>query len=266
VRVQVDPITLQGCVLALGSPHFPRALIDALNDDLSVDHVAILAFDTNLIPRLAGGASRTQPNVAEEAGRLYQESRFYRQDPGTQKLRGRAVSELPVLFRLRAEDIRDRNYRSQIYTRFGLLERVSLIQHVAGQWIILNLFRGKETGRFNRKEIDRLRSLSTLLVALAGKHVSLLTPQPARPPAPGAGTGIESLLASVGENLSARERAVCVRALRGLTVEGIALDLGVKPSTVATLRRRAYAKLNISSLNELFALCIGSLARSRLSS
>jgi DNA-binding CsgD family transcriptional regulator len=266
VGVQIDPITLQRCVLALGSPHFPRALVDVLTGDVSVDHVAILAFDANMIPHLAGAASRALPNVAEEAGRLYEESRFYRQDPGTQKLYGSAVSDTPILFRLRAADIRDRAYRSQIYTRYKLLERISLIQHVAGQWIILNLFRGKGTGRFERKEIDRLRKLSPLLVTLAGKHVSLLTPKPVGATALSPAASIESLLASVDQSLSARERAVCVRALRGLTVEGIALDLGVKPSTVATLRRRAYTKLNISSLNELFALCIGSLARSRMGS
>ena len=58
-----------------------------------------------------------------------------------------------------------------------------------------------------------------------------------------------------------RERAVCARALAGLTVAGIASDLGVKAPTIATLRQRAYAKLGISSLSQLFARCIEQLAR-----
>ena len=41
-----------------------------------------------------------------------------------------------------------------------------------------------------------------------------------------------------------------------MTNLGIALDLGVKESTVATLRRRAYAKLGISGVQELFLLCL----------
>jgi len=45
-----------------------------------------------------------------------------------------------------------------------------------------------------------------------------------------------------------------------MTGEGIGLDIGVQPATVATLRKRAYAKLNISTLNELFALCLGQVA------
>jgi DNA-binding CsgD family transcriptional regulator len=36
-----------------------------------------------------------------------------------------------------------------------------------------------------------------------------------------------------------------------------------KRPTVATLRRRAYDKLNISSLNQLFARCMEQLARGR---
>jgi DNA-binding CsgD family transcriptional regulator len=56
---------------------------------------------------------------------------------------------------------------------------------------------------------------------------------------------------------------VCARALAGLTVAAIASDLGVKSPTIATLRQRAYAKLGISSLSQLFALCIEQLARPR---
>jgi DNA-binding CsgD family transcriptional regulator len=70
---------------------------------------------------------------------------------------------------------------------------------------------------------------------------------------------LESLLGSLDEHLTPRERAVCARALAGLTVAGIALDLGIRTPTVATLRRRAYAKLGISSLSQLFALCIEQL-------
>ncbi|MBQ0919700.1 LuxR family transcriptional regulator, partial [Hydrogenophaga aromaticivorans] len=43
--------------------------------------------------------------------------------------------------------------------------------------------------------------------------------------------------------LSPRERAVCARIALGLSAEGIAVDLDVAPSTVITLRKRAYQKL-----------------------
>jgi DNA-binding CsgD family transcriptional regulator len=54
--------------------------------------------------------------------------------------------------------------------------------------------------------------------------------------------------------LTARELDVAVRALYGLTAEGTALDLAIKTSSVITYRKRAYERLGISSLNELFRM------------
>jgi DNA-binding CsgD family transcriptional regulator len=51
--------------------------------------------------------------------------------------------------------------------------------------------------------------------------------------------------------LSVREQQVVARIACGMTNDGIAADLCVAPSTVLTLRRRAYAKLDINSCVEL---------------
>ncbi|WP_370590432.1 helix-turn-helix domain-containing protein [Xylophilus sp. ASV27] len=53
--------------------------------------------------------------------------------------------------------------------------------------------------------------------------------------------------------LTQRERIVCVRMLRGLTLEGIASDLGLALPTVKTYRGRAFARLGIHFRNQLFA-------------
>jgi DNA-binding CsgD family transcriptional regulator len=52
--------------------------------------------------------------------------------------------------------------------------------------------------------------------------------------------------------LTSRELDVCARSLLGMTAEGIALDLNIKPSSVITYRKRAYERLHISSRYELF--------------
>lgn len=56
---------------------------------------------------------------------------------------------------------------------------------------------------------------------------------------------------AVSPDNAAREQQVCARVLWGMTNPGIALDLAVQLSTVKTLRRRALARLGISSLGEL---------------
>ena len=71
---------------------------------------------------------------------------------------------------------------------------------------------------------------------------------------------LERLVAGLSDSLTDREIQVCARAILGMTGEGIGLELGIKLPTVATLKKRAYAKLNISSSNELFALCLSRLS------
>jgi len=55
--------------------------------------------------------------------------------------------------------------------------------------------------------------------------------------------------------LSEREQAVCLGILSGRKAEAIAGDLGVAASTVVTYRKRAYAKLGITSRASLFTIC-----------
>ncbi len=55
--------------------------------------------------------------------------------------------------------------------------------------------------------------------------------------------------------LSERERQVCLGMLAGNKAELLADNLGVRPSSIATYRRRAYEKLGISSRSQLLAIC-----------
>jgi DNA-binding CsgD family transcriptional regulator len=59
-----------------------------------------------------------------------------------------------------------------------------------------------------------------------------------------------------GPALSGREAAVCVGIVTRHSNEAIALHLDLSINSVRTYRRRAYAKLQITSQNELFALIL----------
>lgn len=246
-------------VLALGEEGFAGALMRAIGMMLEVEHLALLRFDPDLTARLLGAASTGRGNQALEAGRLYERAGFFRHDPGMTALAGGHPSE-PMLYRLRAADIEDTRYRRDIYERFDLLERLSILDQIRGQWIMVNLYRSTGQVPFTGSEVGRMREFAALVLPLAAKHATLIaTGQPATGPSPSVGF-LDDLLERVDSRLSVRERAVCARALAGLTVPGIASDLKVSAATVATLRRRAYAKLGITSLNELFARCIGVVA------
>ena len=257
----LDTAWLGRAVLALGEADFAHSLLRALEPLVPIDHLAVMVFDSEFAGRLAGAASRQQPgNVALEAGRLYERARFYRHDPGAKQL-GSAGG--PVWSRLRATDIADPRYRREIYDRFRLLERLSVMDQVRNQWLMLSFYRARDCESFREREIARLREWAPLLLGLAGKHALLVAPTAPHVRREASVRSLENLLVEVEGRLTPRERAVCARALAGQTVQGIASELGVRPPTVATLRRRAYAKLNISSLNELFARCMEQLARGR---
>jgi DNA-binding CsgD family transcriptional regulator len=261
--VDLDNAALGRAILSLGEPDFAHALLSAMEPLVPVDHLAVVVFDNEFAAHLAGAGSRQPGNVALEAGRLYERARFYRHDPGARQLGTANAAGGPALSHLRASDIKDPKYRREIYDRFRLLERLSLMDQVRDQWLMLNLYRSRGSPPFRETDIASIRRLAVLLMSLAGKHAALVAPAVARRGRLASIRYLEDLLTEIEARLTPRERAVCARALAGQTVHGVASELGIRPPTVATLRRRAYAKLNISSLNELFARCMEQLARGR---
>jgi DNA-binding CsgD family transcriptional regulator len=243
-------------VASVGEVTFAAQALAFVNSHLVADHLSLLVFDANLVPHLADAASRGPTKIALQAGQLYERAMFYRFDPNSERVRKGSGEEDVMLFTLVATDIRDARYRSSIYGRFGIVERASLIRRVLGRWLLLNVYRDKPSGRFDSAALAKLTDIAPLLVACAGKHLSLTSKLSARKDRSTMLAAFNSMLDSLGAGLTERERQVCAHALAGVTIAGIASTLGVKESTVATLRRRAYAKLGISSLNSLFALCI----------
>jgi DNA-binding CsgD family transcriptional regulator len=246
-------------VFSVGEAGFAARALSFINGHLPADHLSLLEFDAALVPHLTSAASRTARKTAMLAGRVYERAMFHRFDPNSQRVRAGAGEDDVALFTLAASDIRDARYRSAIYSRFGLIERASLIRRVRGRWLQLNIYRDRASGRFERSDLSKLTEIAPLLIACAGKHLAMTSKGSAQPRRSAAVATFESMLKSLEPKLTARERLVCAHALAGVTVAGIAVTLGVKESTVATLRRRAYAKLGISSLNSLFAMCVAHL-------
>jgi len=253
--------------MAIGGLHFARQAVDFLNSRLSADHVSYFVLDHEFMPHFLDGASKAGSATAVRAGRLYQRSLFYRQDPNAAHLVGHSGEEGVMLFRQHASDIRDPGYRDRLYRRFNLLERLSVVRAVEGRWLTFNVYRDAGSGPFGPEDTAVFASLGPLLIACTAKHLALpAAPRAAagRPPVqrPAAGRTrrplgyLENVLTSIDPRLTLREREVCALALTGNTVAAISRVLRTQPSTVATLRRRAYAKLGISKLNELFSLCI----------
>jgi DNA-binding CsgD family transcriptional regulator len=217
----------------------------------------VFVFDEHVSPALACAASIGPRELAIQVGKLYMGSVYHQHDPNIELIQQEETKpSVPMIYRLHVDDIADRDYRENIYLANNLLERVSIIDQMDGHWIIVSLYRDNPTGPFSQNDIELITKNAPLLFTLMGKHLAILPPPPwqsgTRPPK----EVLEKLVATLSTDLTPREIQVCARAILGMTNNGIGLELGVKTPTVATLRKRAYAKLNISSLNELFALCL----------
>lgn len=255
--------TLPGAVRALGMAGFERALLESLHGTTGAAHLAIIAFDRRLLPQLIAAESRGGTALARSAGQAYFGGLFYRHDPTRGALARRpagADGDAPLLLRLAARDITDRAWRQQVYERYGLAERLSLLGLAGSRWLALHLYRGTTDPAFDAAGVQALQDAAALLFELLARHYALRPPaawrRSTRPPL----ALLEELLARTDARLTRRQVQVCARALLGMTNVAIGLDLGVRAPTVATLRQRAYATLGISGLNELFGLCLAQAA------
>lgn len=122
----------------------------------------------------------------------------------------------------------------------------------------LSLYRDAIDGTFKHLDIERLEACTQAMTAAAEKP--LLLADTFVPPTV---QSIEQALMDIETDrpLSKREAGVCARVVMGYTNNATSLSLGLSHHSVATYRRRAYSKLQITSQSELFALL---LSRSRL--
>jgi DNA-binding CsgD family transcriptional regulator len=247
--------------MAVGETTFARNALAFVNERLSADHVALFVLDHELVPHFIDGASREGAPTAQIAGRLYERSQFYKRDPNSKVITTGTGEEDVMIFRQRATDITDSSYRELIYQRFNLLERVSAIRTVAGCWFVFSLYRDIRSQLFSPSEMTGFTEMAALLVTCTAKHFGLVRKQqPLANSVTRPQQYLETLLSTIEPRLTRREREVCAMSLAGHGSESIAAALKVMPSTVATLRNRAYGRLNINKVNELFALCIEKIA------
>jgi len=151
--------------------------------------------------------------------------------------------------RMKAGDIESSAYRSECYLSVGLSERFSLLQRREAGTLRLSIYRRRKES-FSEAEIANLVESAPLLMAALWRHYEVTKPAGGR----GAAKDFHARLEKAAPGLSKRERDVCALVAAGLTSEGIALELGVGINTVLTYRKRAYARLGISSQNELMRI------------
>ncbi len=205
------------------------------------------------------------PDTTHECWDTYR-SGLYRHDSSFQQLQRANTGAGPVLGHWRANDI-ERPHRARIYDRHGMCERLSLVRFDADGLLAVNLYRHDHQPRIPPSAIRDLQSFGCLFMACIQRHIELAarlgasgtatlpTPNPAT-----LSNDVPALAQRLQQHcpdLTPRERDVCARLARGLTYDGIAVDLGISATTAKTYRNRAFQRLGIRHRNELFRLLLG---------
>jgi len=227
-----------------------------LNEVAPVDYFSLVEYvpgsrDGLAAPELVEGHSgrKNAPNVTAECFAHYRRH-FWREDRATHIAQhlGQGSGPAPVTgLHFKAGDIHVPSWRTEIYERARLADRLTfLYSPVPHSAYSINLYRDVAHGAFQAAEIERLLAVAPLL---RQTHRGALRTgcAPDQSLAQRIQRAESSLRRRIPE-LSQRERAVCARIACGISADGIAADLDVAPSTVITLRKRAYAKLNARGL------------------
>lgn len=248
------PVDAVATLLHAADDRAPAArLLEFLNQIVAVDFLSLVSHvspQDDPAPRLVEGHSQAAGgrNVTAECFAIYRQ-RYWQNDPAAgiaDHLRGeRAGASAVTVLHCLPDDIPVASWRNEIYERERLAGRFTfLYTPQPGQAYSINLYRRQPLGAFRGEEVDRLLATAPLLRQVH-RQVLARAASPAAHPAviDGPVPDAERLLAATQCRLSPRELQVCARIACGITADGIAADLGIAPSTVVTLRKRAYVKL-----------------------
>jgi DNA-binding CsgD family transcriptional regulator len=240
-------------IQTIGTSEFQTALALAGRDVLGCEHVTAFAFGKeDSTPRALTLTGSFKESELHRAAARYSQV-HWRIDP-TNIFRSRPLNEdYHYVAFLSEHEVTDSQYRQDCYIQTGIAHRMSAITHRQGEYIKLSFHRTRSAGAFRPAEMADLLDHVDLLIELVSRHA--LTTQ-GRIEGPHAVDWYLRVLESLDVGLTSREAQVCAGIVSGLHSGEIGTSLGVSINTVRTLRRRAYARLSISSQNELLRLVL----------
>ena len=146
--------------------------------------------------------------------------------------------------------------RYKIIIRLNIHERLSVVTRKKDRALLSFFLRSEKDGPVTEVQLLKYRELLPVAHELIMLRHSIVGSKAFQfKPGTNASSLKERGILSF-EALSKRETQVCDCIIQGQTAAGIALELGIAVTTVNTLKRRAYAKLKITSANQLAAVII----------
>ncbi len=175
----------------------------------------------------------------------------------------------PGLYRLldvAPDHFRRSRYFKWYYGRIGIIDEITIVLPVS-EFTTITISIGKDSSSnqmFGDRSEEKLRQHEPVIMALLKSHAKM-TKSPTRKKI-NVLSITDNLIGAMqdrhGVKLSKRQAEVALFILRGHSSPSIGLHLGVSPQTVKVFRKQLYAKCDISSQAELFAMMMPLLERS----
>lgn len=178
-------------------------------------------------------------------------TRYWRRDPNADLLSCSAERKtlLKVLDRAALQGT---EYWYNLFERPSLVDKASIISSVNNRSIYVNLYRSRSRGPFNSSDLQRLALAQETIAATIERHFELFEKDADCSQEMLTQAFLSSQLAK-DARLSLREAQVCARLVLGASAEDIAEEFKLSLHSVATYRKRAFAKLEITTHKQLFA-------------
>lgn len=268
--------TLAQLVGQIGSNDFEQQFYGFSREVLNVNQCTVFRFANGEQPEcLLAEANHSQyrsliRGIAEDFAR-----EGYQRDPNLTGPGSMLPTANSLIVRcVSPSQVRDVSFRRRFYDEAQVRQELAMVASVNGQTLYCSFFRSAEQKDFATEDAQQLQMLGNFLIQTLGKHAEILgmrlgqqkerlepaTLQPERRER--LYQELRATLLKAPGGLTQREAEICASIALGYTTLGISLKLGISINTVATHRKRAYAKLGISSQNELFARYFDSMDHS----
>lgn len=251
----------------IGNRDFERQFYHFSRELLNVDHCTVFRFTGDQQPEcvLAEANHSGYRSLVRGLAQEYA-SEGYQRDPNLSGPNSLMAAGNRLIVRcVSPNHVRDVAFRRRFYDEALVRQELAMIASVNDQTLYCSFYRSKDQKDFASEDALQLQQLGNFMIQTLGKHAeitSLLQAKPIKLPEPATlcperrermYQDLRSTLLKAAGGLTQREAEICASIALGYTTLGISLKLGISINTVATHRKRAYAKLGISSQNELFA-------------
>ncbi len=250
-------VLLSQCIDAIATENFPQRLIDALKSLTDFDYSVVFAYYQSERPVCLFHTFSPEKQAVFVDDYL---KGPYLLDPFF-KACGRQVET--GLYRIR-DVAPDRFYQSEYYRSYyiqtGLAEEICYTFYLShGVAVVISLMRSGDSSRYSAREFRLLDDVAPIVVSLAQRHWQNVPDKFDVETADNKSHQDRSLIENTvsvlfGQRITPRETQVVAQVLEGHSSDSIAKSLGISVGTVRIHRRNIYAKLRISSQQELFSI------------